>query len=124
MFGSRSLDRLKDITLIVRNMMPFQKRNVFVLKRLPAMMRFLIENVVGNTIEMRMRDGKRAVTLPPGKPASQPPLLVNVISRSCLDVADQVCWSDARFQTEQHTCVIGHTVDRNQFLAFFCSNFH
>jgi hypothetical protein len=60
-----SFDRLKDVTLIVRNMMPFQKRNVFLLKRRSAMMRLLIENVFGNTIEMRMRDGKRAVTFLP-----------------------------------------------------------
>lgn len=59
------LDRLKDIALIVRNMMSFQKRNVFLLKRLSAMMRLLIENVVGNTIEMRMGDGKGALTFLP-----------------------------------------------------------
>ena len=117
-----SLDRLKYVALIVRNMMPFQKRSVFLLKRLSAMMRLLIENVVGNTVEMGMGRGKRAVTFLPRKPASQPPLLVNVIGRSCLDVADQVCWSDARFQTEQQMCVITHAVDRNQFLAFSCDN--
>jgi len=51
--------------LIVWNPMPFQKLNVFLLKRLSTMMRLLMENVVRNTIEMRMRYGKRTVTFLP-----------------------------------------------------------
>jgi hypothetical protein len=47
-----SLDRLKNVTLIVWNMMPLQKLEVFLLESSSAMMRLLIENVVGNTIEM------------------------------------------------------------------------
>lgn len=60
-----SLYRLENVTLIVGNMMPLQKPDIFLLERLSAMMRLLIENVVGNTIEMRMGNGKRAVTFLP-----------------------------------------------------------
>jgi len=63
--GLGSLDRLKDVTLIVGNMMPFQKRNVFLLKGFSAMMRRLIENVVGHAINMRVGDRKRAVAFLP-----------------------------------------------------------
>lgn len=86
------------------------------------MMRGLITNIFGNTVEMGMRDGKRAVTFLPGKMTPDPSPLVDVIRRPGLEIADQVCWSDARFQTEQQMCVIGHAVDRNQFLAFSCDN--
>ena len=60
-----SFYRLENVTLIVGNMMPLQKPDIFLLKRLSAMMRLLMENVVGNTIEMRMGNGKRAVTFLP-----------------------------------------------------------
>jgi hypothetical protein len=86
------------------------------------MMRGLITNIFGDAIQVRMGHGKRPVAFLPEKMTSDPPLLVNVIGRSYLHVADQVCWSDARFQTEQQMCVIGHAVDCNQFLAFSCDN--
>ena len=84
-----SLYRLENITLIVWDVMSLQKLQIFALKRLSAMMRGLTTNISDDAIEMRMGDGKRAVTFLPRKPASQPPLLVNVIGRSCLDIANQ-----------------------------------
>ena len=47
-----SFDWLEKITLIVWNVMPLQKFNIFVLERLSMMMRLLIANVVGHTIQM------------------------------------------------------------------------
>ena len=47
-----SFYRLENITLIVWNMMPPQKFNILLLERLSAMMRLLIANVVGHTIQM------------------------------------------------------------------------
>ncbi len=47
-----SFDWLENITLIVWNVMPRQKFNIFVLERLSAMMRLLLANVVGHTIQM------------------------------------------------------------------------
>jgi hypothetical protein len=44
--------RLENITLIVWNMMAPQKFNILLLERLSAMMRLLIANVVGHTIQM------------------------------------------------------------------------
>ncbi len=60
-----SFYRLENITLIVWNMMAPQKFNILLLERLSAMMRLLIANVVDHTIQMRMEDGKRAVTFLP-----------------------------------------------------------
>jgi len=60
-----SFYRLENITLIVWNMMAPQKFNILLLERLSAMMRLLIANVVDHTIQMRMGDGKRAVTFLP-----------------------------------------------------------
>ena len=47
-----SLYRLENITLIVWNMMAPQKFDILLLERLSAMMRLLIANVVGHTIQM------------------------------------------------------------------------
>ena len=47
-----SFYRLENITLIVWNMMAPQKFNILLLERLSAMMRLLIANVVGHTIQM------------------------------------------------------------------------
>ena len=47
-----SFYRLENVTLIVWNMMPPQKFNILLLERLSAMMRLLIANVVGHTIQM------------------------------------------------------------------------
>ncbi len=47
-----SFDWLENITLIVWNVMPLQKFNIFVLERLSTMMRLLLANVVGHTIQM------------------------------------------------------------------------
>ena len=47
-----SLYRLKNVALLVWNIMPFQRRNVFLLEALSAMMSLLIKNVFGNTIDM------------------------------------------------------------------------
>ncbi len=60
-----SFYRLENITLIVWNMMAPEKFNILLLERLSAMMRLLIANVVDHTIQMRMEDGKRAVTFLP-----------------------------------------------------------
>jgi hypothetical protein len=70
----------ENVTLIVRNVMSLQKLKVLLLERLSAMMRLLIENVFGNPIKVRMRDGKRAVAFLPGKMTADPSLLVDVIS--------------------------------------------
>ena len=51
---SESCDRGKDVTLIVWNVMPLEKFEIFVLKRSSAMMRLLIVNVCGHAIQMRM----------------------------------------------------------------------
>ena len=82
--------RLKNVTLIEGNPMPLQKIKLFLLKGFSAMMRRLISDVVGYPAQMRMRNGKRAEAFLPRKPASDPLLLVNVISRSCFDLADQI----------------------------------
>ena len=47
-----SFYRLENITLIVWNMMAPQKFDILLLERLSAMMRLLIANVVGHTIQM------------------------------------------------------------------------
>jgi hypothetical protein len=47
-----SFYRLENVTLIVWNMMAPQKFNILLLERLSAMMRLLIANVVGHTIQM------------------------------------------------------------------------
>jgi len=47
-----SFYRLENIPLIVWNMMPPQKFNILLLEPLSAMMRLLIANVVGHTIQM------------------------------------------------------------------------
>jgi hypothetical protein len=47
-----SFYRLENITLIVWNMMARQKFNILLLERLSAVMRLLIANVVGHTIQM------------------------------------------------------------------------
>ena len=47
-----SFYRLENITLIVWNRMAPQKFNILLLERLSAMMRLLIANVVGHTIQM------------------------------------------------------------------------
>ena len=65
------------------------------------MVRRLIMDVISDTIQMRMRHGKRAKALLPGKPAADPLLLVDMIRRSGFDVTDQIRGSDAGFQTEQ-----------------------
>ncbi len=54
-----SLYRLENITLIVWDVMPFQKLQIFALKRLSAMMRGLITNISDDAIQMRMGDRKR-----------------------------------------------------------------
>jgi len=41
-----------------------------------------------------------------------------MIGRSGFDLADQIWGSDAGFQAEQNMRVIGHAIDRNQFLPF------
>jgi len=70
--------------------MSLQKLNVFLLERLPTVMRRLVVDVLGDTIQMRMRNGKRTKAFLPGKPAADPILLVDVIGRSRFDVADQI----------------------------------
>ena len=47
-----SFYRLENITLIVWNMMAPQKFDILLLERLSAMIRLLITNVVGRTIQM------------------------------------------------------------------------
>ena len=47
-----SFYRLENVTLIVWNVMAPQKFNILLLERLSAMMRLLIANVVGHTIQM------------------------------------------------------------------------
>lgn len=51
---SESRDRVKDVTLIVWDVMQLEKFDVFVLKRSSAMMGLLIVNVCGHAIQMRM----------------------------------------------------------------------
>jgi len=48
--------------------------------------------------------------------------LVDVIRRPRLDIANQFRRRDVWFQTKEHMGVIGHTIDRNQFLPFSCDN--
>jgi hypothetical protein len=88
--GPDSCYRPENVTLIVCNVMSLQKFDIFLLKRLSPMMRLLIVNVVGYTIQMGMGNRKRAITFLPRKMATDPSLLIDVIGRSCFDVADQL----------------------------------
>ncbi len=81
---------LENITLIERNVMSLQKFNVLLLERFSAMVRLLIANIIAHATEMRMRNGKRTESLLPRKSASDPLLLVDMIGRSGLDLANQV----------------------------------
>ena len=92
-----SLYRLENITLVVRNVMPFQKLNVFLLERLSAMMRGLITNISDDAIQMRMGHGKRPVAFLPGKMTPDPFPLVDVIRRPRLDIANQFRRRDVWF---------------------------
>lgn len=83
-----SLNWLKHVALIVWNVMPLQKLNVFLLERLSAMMRLLSANVVGHTIQMGMRYRKRAITFLPRKSTTDPAVLIDVIGRSGFDVTN------------------------------------
>jgi hypothetical protein len=56
--------------------MALQKLNIFLLKGFAAMVPFLIANVLGYPIKMRMGNGERAVTFLPGKSTSDPFLFV------------------------------------------------
>ena len=49
---SDSLYGFEDVTLVVLNVMPFQKPEILSLKRFSAMMRLLITDVVRDAIKM------------------------------------------------------------------------
>ena len=85
-------------------------------------MRGLITNIFDDAIQMRMGHGKRPVAFLPGKMTPDPSPLVDVIRRPGLDIANQFRRCDVWFQTKEHMGVIGHRIDRNQFLPFSCDN--
>ena len=51
------------------------------------------------------------------KTAAEPPLLIDVVGRAGLDFANNVGRCDIGFEAEQDVRVIGHAVNRDQFLA-------
>ena len=66
----------------------------------------LIQNVVGDTIEVRMGNGKCVVAFLPGKMTPDLSPLVDMIRRSRLDVPDQIRRSDVWFQTKEKMGVV------------------
>ena len=83
-----SLYRLENITLIVWDVMSLQKLQIFALKRLSAMMRWLTTNIFVDAIQMRMGDRKCPVAFLPGKMTPDPSPLVDVIRRPGLEIAN------------------------------------
>jgi hypothetical protein len=70
--------------------MSLQKFNVFALERFSAVMPGLVVDVIGDTMQMRIRNRKRAEAFLPTESTSDPPLLVDVIGRTSFDVANQI----------------------------------
>jgi len=92
-----SLYRFENITLIVWDVMPLQKFQIFLLERLPPMMPGLITNIFDDAIQMRMGERKRPVAFLPGKMTPDPFPLIDVIRRPGLDIANQFRRGDVWF---------------------------
>jgi hypothetical protein len=54
-----SFDRFEEVFLIEQNRVALQKGDVFVAKRVPAMVQFLVANVIYHSPKVRMGDPKR-----------------------------------------------------------------
>src|SRR5437660_7685395 len=80
------------------------------------MMNLLVADVIDRRAYMRMRNGKCTKPLLPRKTATKSSLLVDVIARSGLYPPDQIRRRLIGFQSEKNVSVIGHTINRDQFL--------
>src|ERR1051326_4837338 len=111
-----SLYKRENVLFLKLDLELLQQRQIFVLKRSPLVMPFLVLNVTNDHVQLRMSVREPPVTfLPREFPASQF-LAVYPIRRVRLNVTNKLRNRHRRPQADQDVKVIGHAVDLKQFL--------
>ena len=112
-----TVQRLEDIAFIVRYFVLLEEGQVLLPEGFARMVFHLKPNVINHPFQLRVRIRKGTETFLPREPPRPPAILVNVIGRASLDVADQIREGDIWLQPNQNMRVVRHAVDGNELLA-------
>ena len=116
LFLLRIGDGLEKVTFVVRYFKLVEKDLVFLLKRPARVVLFLILDVTDHRRQLRMRIREPAKAFLPVETSGNPPIAIDEIRRSSLDVTNEIRKRDIWLLADQNMSVVRHAMDGQQLL--------